>query len=321
MQLAPGVHRIESLFGARTNAVYLLVGSRRSLLVDTTTSDSADDILDACAAAGAPHPSWVVTTHADWDHAAGNGIIRLRSPNSLLSCHEQDRAMIEDVALMISDRYGEFSHDHGFDETDESKDTIRAGTTPAAMDISLTGGEVFNLGDDWRITVVHTPGHSHGSISVFDPRSSALIIGDAVLGSAVPLASGTAAFPPTYRYIDDYLATIDAIRTLAPDLLLTSHYPVYSGSEVTDFLDESSRFTRRVEAAMRGAFQGSNEPIGMLELANSVSADLGDWPREAAAALLSPMAGHLERLISVGFVAPSRQANDTITRYHWVGSL
>lgn len=319
MELVPGIHRIETALGDRTNAVYLLVGSCRSLLIDTTTKDSVDQVLDACALAGAPNPSWVVTTHADWDHAAGNGVIRLRSPNSFLSCHEQDRAMIEDVDLMISDRYSEFAHDHGFDDTDQAKDAIRTATAAATMDISLIGGEVFNLGDDWRVKVIHTPGHSHGSISVFDPRSSTLIIGDAVLGSAVPLANGTAAFPPTYRYTDDYLTTIEAIRRLAPDLLLTSHYPIYAGSEVSAFLDESSRFTRCVEAAMRGAFRSSDGPIGMLEVANSVSADLGDWPPEAAPLLLFPMAGHLERLIAVGSVASSRQASEAITRYGWVG--
>ena len=318
MELAPGIHRIETPLGDRVNAAYLLVGSRRSLLIDTGTKESADQILDGCAEAGAPNPSWVVTTHADWDHAAGNGVIRRRSPNSLLSCHEQDRAMIEDVDLMISDRYGEFLHDHGFDETDQSKDAIRAATAVTAMDISLTGGEVFNLGDDWRVTVIHTPGHSHGSISVFDPRNSTLIIGDAVLGSAVPLANGAPAFPPTYRYIDEYLATIDAIRRLAPDLLLTSHYPIYVGSKVSTFLDESTDFTQRVEAAMRGAFRGSDVPLGMVELANAVSADLGDWPPAAAALLLFPMAGHLERFISSGSVAPSPRAGDTIVRYGWV---
>ncbi len=317
MELAPGIHRIETPLGDRVNAAYYLVGSRRSLLIDTGTKDSADQVLDGCEAAGASKPSLVITTHADWDHAAGNGVIRRRSPDSLLSCHERDRAMIEDVELMISDRYGEFVHDHGFDETDESKDAIRRGTAPAAMDISLIGGEVINLGDDWRVTVIHTPGHSHGSISAFDPRSRALIIGDAVLGSAVPLANGAPAFPPTYRYLDDYLATIDAVRRLGPDLLLTSHYPVYAGSEVTSFLDESAQFTERVETAMRGALRASDGPLGMVEIATAASADLGDWPPAAALALLFPMAGHLERLIHSGSVTPSAPSADGIVRYGW----
>lgn len=318
MEVAPGIHRIEVPFGDRINAVYLLTGSRRSLLVDTTIKDTAIRVLDACADAGAAAPSWVITTHSDWDHAAGNGVIRQHSPDSLLFCHEQDRAMIEDVELMITDRYSEFALDDGFDETAEAKDTIRAGTSQTWMDISLVGGEQYDLGDR-HVQVMHTPGHSRGSVSVFDPQNDALIVGDAVLGSAVPLADGAPAFPPTYRYLDDYLSTTAAIRQLAPNLLLTSHYPTYSGAAAMDFLDETRQFTDRVEATLTQALRRAAEPVGLLDVACSVSADLGDWPDAAAPALLFPMHGHLERQLAAGTVTPVRDAGDTITRYRWTG--
>lgn len=318
MEVAPGIERIEVPFGDRINAVYLLTGSRRSLLVDTTTNDTAGQVLDACADAGARTPTWVVTTHSDWDHAAGNGVIRDSSPDSQLLCHEQDRAMIEDVELMIADRYSEFAHHHGFDETDESKDAIRAGTSQTWMDISLTGGEQFDLGDR-HVQVLHTPGHSNGSISILDPQNAAMIVGDAVLGNAVPLADGAPAFPPTYRYLDDYLATTAGIRQQAPSLLLTSHYPIYSGTAAMEFLDETRRFTDRVEAALIDALRRVAEPVGLLEVATAVSPDLGDWPAAAAPALLFPLHGHLERLLAAGTVTPLRELADTITRYRWAG--
>lgn len=318
MEVAPGIHRIETSFGDRTNAVYLLSGSRRSLLIDTTTKDTAGQVLDACAKLGAGSPSWVITTHADWDHAAGNGVIRQRSPDSRLCCHQSDRAMIEDIELMIDDRYGEFAVVHGYDESPEAKDAIRAGTAQTTMDLSLTGGERFDLGDGWQVEVLHTPGHSRGSVSVVDPRSNAVIVGDAVLGAAVPLSDGSPAFPPTYRYLDPYLATIDGLAELAPDLLLTSHYPIYRGSQVGEFLDQSRHFTERVEAALTTTLAGSADPIGLLEVASLISADLGDWPAAATPALLFPLHGHLERQLAAGKVTPVPEDQDTLTRYRWV---
>ncbi len=318
MEVAPGIHRIETPFGDRINAVYLLAGSRRSLLIDTTTKDTVGQVLDACAELGAAAPSWVITTHADWDHAAGNGVIRQRSPDSRLCCHHGDRAMIEDIELMIGDRYGEFADAHGYDESPEAKDAIRAGTAQTTMDLSLTGGERFDLGDGWQVEALHTPGHSRGSVSVVDPRSNAVIVGDAVLGAAVPLSDGSPAFPPTYRYLDPYLATIDGLAELAPDLLLTSHYPIYRGSQVGEFLDQSRHFTERVEAALTATLAGSADPIGLLEVASLISVDLGDWPAAATPALLFPLHGHLERQLAAGTVTPVREDQDTLTRYRWV---
>ncbi len=306
MQVAPGIHRIETPFGPRVNAAYLLVGTRHSMLVDTTTRQAAEDVL-------------VVTTHSDWDHAAGNGTIRRRSPGSLLLCHELDRAMIEDVEKMISDRYGEFREAHGYDETEESKSAIRNGTAQTWIDIALTGGETFDLGEAWRVQVLHTPGHSHGSISVYDPRSRALIVGDAVLGAAVPLADGAPAFPPTYRYLDEYTATIRSIRELNPDLLLTGHYPVYRGSEVADFLNVTSQFVDNAQEALVRALRGASEPVGLVDVANSISAELGGWPPEAAAALLFPLSAHLEPLIADGHVVAARADGENVTRYRWAG--
>jgi glyoxylase-like metal-dependent hydrolase (beta-lactamase superfamily II) len=100
---------------------------------------------------------------------------------------------------MIAERYVEFAADHGLDDTDETKAWIRENAAAAPVDAVLEGGESLDLGGGWTVEVLHTPGHSRGSVSVWDPRSGSLVIGDAVLGEFVPLADGSPAFPPTYR--------------------------------------------------------------------------------------------------------------------------
>lgn len=317
MEVAQGIHRIETPFGERVNAVYLLAGTRASLLVDTATKDTAGHYLDRVRDAPSPL-RYVLNTHSDWDHTAGNGQVRANFPDALLLAHELDRPMIEDVEHLISRRYGEFAEPHGHDETDESKDVVRASTETASVDIGLTGGEVIDLGSGWRVTVLHTPGHSWGSVSVHDPRSNTVIIGDAVLGDAVPTAAGAPAFPPTYRYVDTYTATIDLLLQLSPSLLLTSHYPIYRDEDVALFLQSSRAYVDRVDRAVCDHLRDTAAPRSMADIVASVNDPLGRWPKAAAPALHFPLSGHLERLVSHGRVRADRGPDGRV-EYSWLG--
>lgn len=316
MEVAEGIHRIEAPFGDRVNATYLLTGTRAALLVDTTTKETAASYIGGYLDGLGLDPRrlrYVVNTHSDWDHMAGNGAIRALAPDAVFCCHELDRPMIEDVDRMIDRRYGDFAADHGHDETNEAKAAVRAATETVPIDVGLTGGEVIDLGSGWRVTILHTPGHSWGSISVHDPRSGAVIVGDAVLGDAVPTAAGAPAFPPTYRYVDTYLATIGMLTQLAPRLLLTGHYPVCAADEAAEFLHRSRAFVDRVEQALRADLAERSEPVTLRELTTALGPRLGDWPAEATAALFFPLSGHVERLVAHGAADTGRDPAGHLT--------
>jgi glyoxylase-like metal-dependent hydrolase (beta-lactamase superfamily II) len=319
MEVAEGIHRIETELGDRVNAAYLLVGADASILVDTTIAATAGSIADYMGRIGVDPQTlrYVINTHSDWDHFAGNAAVKGFSPNAIFCCHEADRAMIEDVELLITNRYGEFFTDHGHDETEESKQAVRDGTGAVTIDVAVRGGEVVALSDDWRVVLLHTPGHSWGSISVHDPRSNSVIVGDGVLGDAVVTRTGEPAFPPTYRYVDTYLATVQFLQQLNPHLLLTSHYPVFEDSEAMDFLALTGVFVDRVESSLRSALQGASGPTSMRELTERLSAELGRWPDVAASALFFPFSGHMERLSQYGLVETSRHENIGHIVYTW----
>ncbi|MEZ4659127.1 MAG: MBL fold metallo-hydrolase [Caldilineaceae bacterium] len=124
MQVAPNIHRIEAPLGDRFVCVYLLVGSECALLVDTgidsTPHTYIAPYLDAIGVAPA-QIRYVITSHSDFDHTAGNGALAELAPQALFLCHALDRPLVEDIELMISDRYGEFRADHGVDERMRAK--------------------------------------------------------------------------------------------------------------------------------------------------------------------------------------------------------
>lgn len=307
MEVASGVHRIEAPLGNRYIAMYLITGSRGTLLVDSGVADSVTEVLlPYLDRAGIERASlrYLVNTHSDFDHVGGNGALKDSLPGVLVLCGEEDRVLTGDIERMISDRYGEFAADHGHDDPEATKDYIRSVSRSGPVDIGLRGGERIDLGGR-VVEVIHTPGHSPGHISVYDAQTDALMIGDAVLGSGLLTVAGTPAFPPTYRDVSPYRATIEHIRKLQPSLLLTAHYPVYREAAVDEFLTESSGYTDRVEGAIRRALSAAGTPQTLLELVHSTRGTLGDWTDEASSLLVYPLLGHLELLEQRGEVARS----------------
>jgi glyoxylase-like metal-dependent hydrolase (beta-lactamase superfamily II) len=319
VEVARDVHRIETPLGERINCLYLLAGAEAGLLFDTGIDPTVREALPAYLDDIGFDPArirFVVNSHCDWDHTGGNGAVRELAPNALLMCHELDRPRIEDLDRLIDERYGEFRDDHGIDEPDETKAFIHDNARVVPIDVGLRGGEVLHLGDGWRVEVMHTPGHSWGHVSIHDPRSRSVAIGDATLWNAVLFADGSPAFPPTYRYVDTYLATIHRFQGMELDRVLTSHYPVYAGDQVGEFLAESRAYVDRVDAALSAALRDT--PRTMRELTEELGDDLGAWPKEAHEYLVHPFGGHLERFEQHGDV--ERERGDGHVVHRWVGA-
>ena len=228
-------------------------------------------------------------------------------PNALICCGERDRPMIEDLQIMIDDRYNEFAHDHGFAESQEAVDFIRTVAFESKVDIGFAGNERIDLGGR-MVEILHTPGHSWGHLSVLDEQTGAVIIGDAVLGESVLLADGAPAFPPTYRFVEAYRSTIRLLKAYKPSEVLTSHYPRYKGQLGLDFLDLSLAYTDRIEKICFETIQEVAKPITMLELIEIAHTRMGPWPDPAYKYLVYPVLGHLEVLESYGKIKRSKNS-------------
>lgn len=311
MEVAPGIHRIEAPLGDRFVAMYLLIGDECALLLDTGMDKMPDQyIAPYLDQIGVPASQirYVINSHADFDHTAGNASAKELAPNAIFMCHALDQAMVEDIEVMIRERYSEFAVDHGIDETEESKQFTRDSSRHVPIDIALSGGEKIRLGKDWTIEVLHTPGHSRGHLTIHDPRSQTLIICDATLWNAVLRKDGKPAFPPTYRFVDTYVATMNRFAGTKAKMILTSHYPVYTGAGVDEFLAESRAYVDRVDQALLQAIGNAATPPTMRELTEQLGPVLGEWPRAADVYLVNPFQGHLERLVQYGWVTTGRRA-------------
>ena len=310
MELSPGLHRIECPIGPRYVAVYAIVGSKYTLLVDTGFDDSIRTTvvnyfkekklsLDAVR--------YVVNTHSDYDHTGGNKAVRELMPNALICAGERDRPMIENLNSMFFDRYNEFEKEHGFAESKDAKDFMMSVAFETNVDIGFAGNERIDLGGRY-VEILHTPGHSWGHVSILDEKSRAIIIGDAVLGNSVLLADGQPAFPPTYRFVEAYRSTIRLLKGYQASEILTSHYPRYVGQAGTDFLDLSLNYTDLIEQICLDTLKSAGKALTMMELIEIAHDRMGVWADPAYKYLAYPVLGHLEVLESYQKIKRSKNS-------------
>jgi glyoxylase-like metal-dependent hydrolase (beta-lactamase superfamily II) len=272
VEVAPGIHRIESDLGPRFMCQYALVGDERTLLVDTGLSETPERVIGPYleslgSSLGAIDE--VVITHADVDHCGGNRLLRHRNQHARFSCHELDRRWIESNGAMLAENYSWYET-YGFGPDEEAKAWLRdelGGDAP--MDVGLRGGETLRLSGDWRVEILHLPGHTSGHLGIWDPRSGAAVIVDAVLKDGIYDREGNRLIPPRYYELQAYRETIRRLTALGPDLLLTAHYPVLDAVGARAFLDRSLEFTHELgEAVREGLGRGVTDLWELTQLAD-----------------------------------------------------
>lgn len=317
-ELRPGLHRIEAPLGKRFVALYLLVGDDAAMLVDTGVRESITETLLPYLSAHGIDPAlvkWAVNTHCDFDHTGGNGALKAAMPHVEIVAHRLDRELTENVQRLIDERYGEFRASDGFDDPPETTAYLRSVTDLVPVDRVLDGDTEFDLGGR-TVTVLHAPGHSPGHLAVHDPANRALCIGDATLGTTVPFADGSPAFPPTYRDTQPYLATIERFRSLEPELVLTAHYPIYEAADAAAFLEESQDYVAVIDTVLAEVLEAETEPRTTLELVREAGARLGPWGADALDYSVFPVTGNLERMRDRGWVVEGRR-DDGKRTWRW----
>ncbi len=192
---------------------HLLIGRSKSLLIDTGMSYSPEqNLLPYMQSVGLDPETldYVLITHSDVDHQGGNDLIRNAAPHAQFMAHTLDTPWIEDPNALISGRYNQFQADHGIGlDAKGVQDMLDVCRSNTPMDIQFEGNEVIRLAPDWHVQLIYTPGHTWGHTAVYDPDSKTLIAAEAALFNTIWGMTEQPALPPTYCYVDLYLATLE----------------------------------------------------------------------------------------------------------------
>jgi len=105
----------------------------------------------------------VINTHGHFDHIGGNGYFL----NGKIAIHKLDSPIVErgDKELSVADFFDGNLH-------------------PRQVDKKLEDGDKIKL-DGMELEVIHTPGHTLGSVCLFDRKNQFLFSGDTVFENAI----------------------------------------------------------------------------------------------------------------------------------------
>jgi len=116
---------------------------------DALVIDPADNVRGIIAEAGKNHLqiNYIVNTHGHVDHISGNTDMK-RATGAKIIIHEDDAVMLTNTPTMILKMFG--------------------AKPSAPADILVKEGDIISIGNI-ELRVIHTPGHSPGSICLYTP--------------------------------------------------------------------------------------------------------------------------------------------------------
>jgi glyoxylase-like metal-dependent hydrolase (beta-lactamase superfamily II) len=273
-ELADGIHRIESDLGPRFMCQYVVAGRDRSILVDTGLAETPAAVIGPYLAQAGLEPDLVLISHADNDHVGGNRAYLDAHPDAALACHELDRPWVESNETLVRENYG-WHAAHGFPAM-PADELLASMSGDSPVDVGLTGGETIRLDGDRRVEVLHLPGHTPGHLGLWDERTRAAIVIDAVLADGIYDRAGNKLIPPRYYDLAAVRQTIARLEALRPELLLTAHYPVLERDDALEWLATGRAFVDDVERAVREAPVEDRDDLWALT--RRVDAAVGPFP-------------------------------------------
>jgi glyoxylase-like metal-dependent hydrolase (beta-lactamase superfamily II) len=168
-QIVPGVYLMERLHGNSAN-VHLLVSREELTLVDSGLPGAADQIAGQLQEEGHTLSDLqaIVLTHSHGDHTGGAAELARRSGAQIMA-HQDEVPYIEQTEpLPFGSLLKRLSNWLG--------DRLLFRRAPCKVDRALQDGDVIEALDG--LQVIHTPGHTPGSIALYQPERRVLFCGD-----------------------------------------------------------------------------------------------------------------------------------------------
>jgi glyoxylase-like metal-dependent hydrolase (beta-lactamase superfamily II) len=273
MQVTPAIHALRHPFQIpvapgisldRFVYSYLIAGETITL-VDTGVAGCEMRIFEYIRSIGRDPSeiSLVVLTHSHPDHIGATRAIQ-EATRCSMAAHPAERVWIENVERQNRERPVP-----GFT-------TLVGGSVQ--IDHALEGGDTIDTDGtrDYELQVIHTPGHSAGSISLFMPGEGALFSGD-----VIPVAGDL----PVY---DDAVESKRSVQLLQSvqgiRVLLSAWDEPRFGKAAYGQMDRALEYLLKIHKAVL-ASAGDGDP-GLMELTRKTAAVLG-LPPQAVNPLLS----------------------------------
>jgi len=195
-------------------------GRDRDMLVDTGTGivPLREHVHLVCE-----RPLIAVASHTHFDHIGGHHEFAERAVHAT----EAEILAYPSRRSTVADRW---ARDDMF--TAVPPDGFRAAdyeVRPAPATRLLRGGDIVDLGDR-RFEVMHLPGHSPGSIALWEDATGILFAGDVVY-------DGELVDDAFHSDIDDYLESMERLRRVPARVVHAGHFESFGRARLVELVD------------------------------------------------------------------------------------
>jgi len=258
LKITEQIHLVTDPLGEMFTGVYILLG-KEIALVDTGLHKTPEEKVFPYLRQLGRGPSeiaLVVLTHGHGDHYEGIPAVK-RASGAKVAVHETDAWLIEedlDAVLWRSlhERYPDCFR------------PVKAEPYPKP-DILLAEGDSLSLGDE-EYQVLEIPGHTEGSIGLYQPQQRVLFTGDAVSGEMLHF----------YGDPEQCIASDERLLGLGVELMLASHRyrpapdAALRGADIRAFIQLHIGTIRTAVERTRELVRASPRPVSPRELVDAL---------------------------------------------------
>lgn len=280
MQVTQRIHAIKIPFKVpitpersidRFAFVYLVFGDKIHL-IDSGVAGSESIIWGYIREHGREpkEVSSLILTHSHPDHLGSAKSVKSQTGCTVFA-HNLEREWIENTEQQFKDRPVP-----GFRTLVEG---------PVIVDRFLGGGEILELEKGLSCKIIHTPGHSKGSISLLFEDERTLFTADALI------------FPGDLPIYEDIFLSLTSIKKLQQvdnfeNLLSSWENPIQGREKIVKRMNESIAYLERIHTAVM-----NNNPVGqeqnIMALCQKVISELGLPPFAAMPLVAKALASSL----------------------------
>ena len=213
-QLAEDIFLLEGLQGANS---YLLTSGSELTLIDTGIPADAKAVQNELKRAGYPlsQLNLIILTHGHADHAGGTTRLADHSPAEIAAHTEEISYLRKEASLPFRSSWKQALF--------WISDRVLLPRPPLNVNRPLQEGDQLKVLEG--LEVIHTPGHTPGSISLFQPERRILFCGDALFLAHPLTGKSGLRLPLKMVSVDPDLAYQSAVKILdlEPNLLCPGH--------------------------------------------------------------------------------------------------
>lgn len=177
---------------------YFILGKKLKVLIDSGISQDFNTLIKDMKRIGVDSDSlsMVINTHEHVDHFGANRFLQ-ETVTIVAHRYAATKIVSADDEVLLCRAHGE-------------------DPTGYQVNIWLENLNVIDLGD-WFLKIIHTPGHTSGSLCIYEPRKKVLISGDTVF------ARGTISNISSSGSYGEYINSLARLNTMKIDMLLPGH--------------------------------------------------------------------------------------------------